>query len=416
MNIKPYKIQLLSDNRIRIETSGASVETGIPETALSFLLNRDEDQLSVVWNVDEFISVLLRLFPETELKKLQKRRKCFVRPFSVYYLNNKTFSVKQASRKGFNGFYSLDQYFPEVDDEPEDLQSYCDQLDKALTIMKQSHTRTLVSPIGIYKSCMFKHLTLPNYRQIAPKEVLLGDKGSDGLAVYALNCSSKLWIENYKIGYFEKIWDYDMVSCFPTIAAELYDMSKFNWERSELFYPEAFYGYCKGIIRINKNVKLHPFIYKRTEADGNLHSYTPVGTWETYLTKAEIDFLYKWKLGEFELIDGWFGFPKKSGLSQPYRKPIADLMKWKNHKNKLVSRLGKLQANGLYGVQGEWRDTEEGEVPGPHANFLVFAEISSRARLHVADWIYRHKLVNNVVYISVDGVATDREVENELET
>jgi len=122
-------------------------------------------------------------------------------------------------------------------------------------------------------------------------------------------------------------YDYDMVSAFPKVAAKLYDTRACDWVESGEYQPKAVYGYCKGVVTIYDWVMLSPIIYIAESGD----SLSAIGTWETYLTKAEIDFISKWGIGEFKIENGWWAIPEKLGrkLPQPLEHIVNRLLKWK---------------------------------------------------------------------------------------
>lgn len=405
--IKTFTIQ--QDEFLEIRTDDRRIMSNDPIMILEFLYNRNESDLHVCWNVDEFLPPILRLLEPKQIEKLAKTHKCFIRPYTLFYLPGKLFSIKKQSKTELTQYYSLDQYFPDLDDEPDDIDIYAAQLAEALDIMNLKPAK-LTSPIAIYFDCMLEYLNLSAWENVAPKDQL---GGRTGLASWALECSGKLWIEAFRIGYFEQTYDYDIVSCFPTVAMSLPDTKYATWEKSKQYQPDAVYGFCKGYLHIDKHVTLHPFMHNRD----NLN-YTPVGVWETWLTKSEIDFVNKWHIGTFEMDDiiqdhfGWWGFYDENILQNPVcyplRKPIQHLLDWKQHENSTVRNLAKRMSNGFYGKFGEYHfDKDE---YGQRFNPVWYSYISTGGRLAVADWIYRNNIVNNVIHISVDGVLTDCEV------
>lgn len=101
-------------------------------------------------------------------------------------------------------------------------------------------------------------------------------------------------------------YDYDLVSSFPSVARDLVDIRYCDWVKSNEYQPEAIYGYVKCEVTIYDWVMVSPIIY----TDENGDSSTPTGTWETYLTKGELDFIDKWKIGEYKILEGWWAIPK----------------------------------------------------------------------------------------------------------
>ena len=195
-------------------------------------------------------------------------------------------------------------------------------------------------------------------------------------------------------------YDYDIIASFPSIARNLIDVRHCEWVKDWRYKALAIYGYCKGIVTIYPEVTVSPIIYQ--DEQGNLS--TPTGTWKTYLTKGEIDFILKWQIGEFNIEDGWWAIPKKE--IKPLQIPMDRLLAYREDDDKLVRILAKRMSVGVYGKFGEeWSDRF-----GKHFCPCWFAEISTQVRLEVADFIYKHKLQENLIHIGVDGVLVDKEV------
>ncbi len=207
------------------------------------------------------------------------------------------------------------------------------------------------------------------------------------------------------------VYDYDMTSAFPRVAAKLYDTRGCDWVESEEYQPKAVYGYCKGIVTIHDWVMVSPIIY----IGENGGSLSATGNWETYLTKGEIDFIKKWGIGEFKIENGYWAIPKNPGrkLPQPFEHIVDRLLEWKK-KGGLEGDLAKrMSVGGAYGKLGEEHETEFGK----HFSPCWFAEISTQTRLAVAEWLYKHGIgqadnegYKHLIHISVDGVLLDKEV------
>ena len=101
-------------------------------------------------------------------------------------------------------------------------------------------------------------------------------------------------------------YDYDIVSAFPSVARDLIDIRQLEWIESNEYQPEAVYGYTKCEVTIYDWVMVSPII--KEDEDGRLIS--PTGTWETYLTKGELDFIDKWKIGGYKILEGYWGIRK----------------------------------------------------------------------------------------------------------
>lgn len=205
-----------------------------------------------------------------------------------------------------------------------------------------------------------------------------------------------------------QVWDYDIQSCFPSIAKGLIDITDAEWLHSNKYQKDANYGFCEGRVTIYPHVKVHPIIY--TDDNGRLS--TPVGSWNTYLCKCEIDFINKWNIGYFEIFSGWWCFCKN-----PNKRPLENvanrLLKYKESKNEVVRLLAKrMSVGGLYGKFLE----EHKDKFGKYFNSVYGATISSEARLEVAEFIYRNHAESSLIHVSVDGVLLDEPITEAYES
>ena len=200
-------------------------------------------------------------------------------------------------------------------------------------------------------------------------------------------------------------YDYDLISSFPTVARDLIDIRQCNWIQSDKYIKKAVYGYIECTVTINNDVKVSPIIYE----DEEVNLSTPVGSWNTYLTKGEVDFIYKWGIGHVVIRDGWWAVPKDDIKHKPLGIAMQGLLSYKEHDNKLVRELSKRISVGVYGKFGEEHEDEFGK----YFNSCYFAEISSQVRIQVAEFIYEHGVQDNLIHVSVDGVLLDKEVIND---
>jgi len=138
--------------------------------------------------------------------------------------------------------------------------------------------------------------------------------------------------------------------------------------------------------------------------DGSLT--TRNGSYITYLNKGKIDFINRWKIGNAEVIDGYWAIPKQKEIPRPLALPLMALLKYKECSG-LQALLAKQMSVGVYGKLGEQRN---GEKKTPYFNPCWFAEISNQTSIEVGNFIYEHRLQEHVIHISVDGILSDKEV------
>ena len=203
------------------------------------------------------------------------------------------------------------------------------------------------------------------------------------------------------------VYDYDLSSAFPNIAKDLIDTRDCSWVHDKAYIMGAIYGFVKCKVTIYDWVMVSPIIKDTEEA-----LISPVGTWETYLTKGELDFIMKWGIGEFEILDGWWAFTTRKALKKPLLIPMEKLLKYKQG-SEIQKLLAKRMSTGIYGKLGE----ERAEEFGPYFNPVWFAEISTQARLQVAEFLYSHDIgpgdnegYKSLIAIGVDGVMLSKPV------
>lgn len=195
---------------------------------------------------------------------------------------------------------------------------------------------------------------------------------------------------------------------FPTIAKDLVDIRDCKWIHSPEYHEEAVYGFVKCEVTIYDWVMVSPIIMDTEEA-----LISPTGAWETHLTKSELDFITKWKVGSFVIKDGWWAVTSRKAFRKPLKAPMGTLLEYKQG-TELQRLLAKRMSTGIYGKLGE----ERSEEFGPFFNPVWFSYISTNTRLQVADFLYSHDIgpgdnegYSHLLCISVDGFMLDCPIE-----
>jgi len=278
-----------------------------------------------------------------------------------------------------------------------------EKLMKELAKMRLAPTK-LSSPIAIYKECMLDHLDLPELSHIAPE-----------VSDMAYRCSGKLWIEAHQLGYWDKVWDYDLSSAFPNIAKDLIDYRQCKVYKTSKYLDYAVYGYVNATVTIYDWVMVSPILF---EDDNGIYSFT--GTKDMILPKSWLDFITTWKIGEYKINNGYWLVPTTKEPSKPLYNPVTSLLRYKNRTDRTVTQilLAKRMATGIYGSMGEEHEDDFAK----YANFIWFAEISSRCPLQVAEFLYTHGIgagdnegYKTLLQVGVDGVMLSEPVEGELD-
>ena len=291
------KVQLLESTR------EATKPTDDFSDLLGALLEPYERAIRICWELDATVAPILKLLGEERCGRLHRTHKCKLSPNEgIFYVPGKVFSVDGIIRvdnlnyKAKSNLYDLQQYYPELD-EPEELAEVQALGEKLMYELKKMGLvpSKLTSPVAVYEECMMRRLDLPSVADM-PKEA----------AEFAYRASGKLWIEAHTLGFYEQAWDYDIVSAFPSVAKDLIDIRQCEWVKSSEYQLNAIYSYVKCEVTIYDWVMVSPILTH--DEEGNLISFT--GTVEEFLTKSEIDFVNKWRIGKVNILEGWWAIPK----------------------------------------------------------------------------------------------------------
>jgi len=191
MRIVAYQTQI-NDGRVLLrESTGESVHSNRLDELFGFLLEPYDNCIKVCWDLDATVSVILKLLGTSACRQLWQMKRYNGRPFSIFYVPAKVFSVSHVSGLRCN-LYGIDQYYPELDEPSvEEVKALGDGLLTELKKMGFVPTK-LTSPVAIYEECVLRKLSLPRVKDM-PVEV----------AEMAWRCSGRLWIESHQLGDFK---------------------------------------------------------------------------------------------------------------------------------------------------------------------------------------------------------------------
>jgi hypothetical protein len=206
----------------------------------------------------------------------------------------------------------------------------------------------------------------------------------------------KEWMEVFKIGHFRQCWHYDLRAAYGAVLANWADTRRGRWVQSPEYLPEALYGYSKGIVTIASSFS--PISYTTEEIE-----LTPCSTWEAMLTKSEIDFIARWKLGNYKIQDGYWWIPDKP-LSYLFRGAIQWLYNHRLSHNGIARQTISLIIQGLYGLTLQRYGAKEGKYFNPQ----IGLECLVQTRLRCAELCLANSIIP--IAIHVDSVWTDKEL------
>jgi hypothetical protein len=181
-----------------------------------FLLKDYGDVIKCFSNIDYDVANLLALIldPE-EMRQLSKLEKLYIAPYHLTYFPNKFFSIAQGFSKGrpYSPFCDISQYDDRLDKVTNDhsvelclekamlAKEVAQQVYNALTKLG-CEPDSLISPANVFVKAKIDSLDLPDINDIP-----------DGALQLAQKCAKGNWLEAYKRGHYEKVFDYDL-NCY----------------------------------------------------------------------------------------------------------------------------------------------------------------------------------------------------------
>jgi hypothetical protein len=346
--------------------------------------------INCFYNLNFNVACILKLLKVTGLKELYETTETKWDIYTLKYIKDKYFSIRNDQTSKYVEFCDISQYIVwhvAMGDKAYSLQKakrakyIGEQIYNALTKLGLK-VRTMTSPIRVYEKGYFNRLDLPTIKDLP-----------NNVAEFAYACCHGGWIEVFKKGHFENTWDYDLSSAYPYQLSKLKELRFGQWVESRSYQSDADYGFVLGDVTINSNFS--PIMY-----DGKELTFTPMGHWRAYLTKQEIDIIYKYNLGTFEIIYGYWWVPRQSVY--PLKIHIDKLYAKKEIFDNYDKHVVKVILNGMW---GKLLEIQQGE-PGRHFNPVWGSLVESQTRLEV----FKSCMDNQTIPLSiaVDGVLTDK--------
>jgi hypothetical protein len=134
----------------------------------------------------------------------------------------------------------------------------------------------------------------------------------------------------------------------------------------------------------------------------------PIGSWEGWMTKDEIEFVVKNWLGDVEVIDGWWFIATR--FQQPFLPLVANLNQVRQYGkqvgDKLLNHISKTTSAALQGKFMQSSIINGERLVGTAFNPVYAATITSRVRLRDAEAAYENP--DATLGIVVDGILADK--------
>lgn len=409
----------VDDNGITITNSnGNSITSKDSNELWDFLYTPYRDgmsrELKFFWNLDESLAPIFKLMPPDECKALLNTT--FDKATHLYYRRGKNMIIKGnhilKSKTSEHPYmcciYGLEPLLP---NEPEphnaqELLERCNKLLKALENIGITTPMTLNSAIGIYESSMRNIQLTPSIKCVPPEAV--------NILVYAKHCANRQgWITATNVGHFQESYSYDVSSSYGKWLSEVRDFANaeyipYSKDYSSKHVKDIIAGNITGFfeveLTINKDVKIHPFAY--VNANGDV--IYPIGTFNTYLTLEELLSIYKYKVGTFKIVGGWYV------KFNNYKKPMENIVKRLFDMRQLGEIENDLCKGIIVGYVGKTNAQFEKDKTSATYNPMIAGWIYAQARLQVFDFIMQNELADSVIAISTDGVMSTKQATKTL--
>lgn len=357
------------------------------------------------FNIDFDISAILKLWenePDFDIQNiyyLKKGIEITYKHFSLKWLSNRLFIIKNLNRKrsviftDLNNFFHLGlnkaskKYLKNLEKDPidanklnnsldywsnnlTDIIKYCikdclltEKLGKLLidTIIKSevSLPKYLVSSASLSKQYFRKNCFIPNISHIPEHIIQIG---------YDTYYGGRF--EIYKRGFFKNAFLYDINSQYPSFIKKLPNLKYGVWKR----YKRSNYipkNECLGFFKVKINIPYNVRIPTIPISHNNINKF-PTGSFEKWFTWYDLDLMRKYIV---KVLDGYVFYEGKLNY-KPFEKAIDNLFvkkaEIKGVKNELLLyNIFKLTMNALYGCFVE-----------KHLNYYLNKENELYSELH----------------------------------
>lgn len=377
------------------------------------------DHLCVAWHLDYLIAILVgNIFhlKEDQAKELLDIGELRGKSHNIRYIPGKFASIRNGNyfKAPLTMLSDMSQFSecvfelnPSVDDciaKAKEAQSLGEKT-IAVANKLEIEPNVLTSPIRIFEKVYIgkcdekdnlkpKGIDLPTTNDY-PEDIRVD------LAHMAYECTHGGWIESFYKGGFPNSADYDESSAYAYYESNLLDHREGTWLRSREYQPDAQYGFC--IVDLNMTSSFHPILYN-TNVENH---YTPIGFYEDYaIQKQELDIIDEFKLGTYEIKDGFWWTCKRP--VKPLSYPIRWLSQLKSEYEGFDKEFVKRILNGMWGIMLQIKRKQQ---VGEHFNPVWGAIVEANCRLDVFRFCMKALAEGRkVLHIAVDGVLTDEPV------
>lgn len=366
-----------------------------PDVTFSWLLNDNPKQNKLLYDLDACVAGLIsQTLTRNQAQELYEKERVYVNGYKLTYFPTRFFAID--GRNCFVNYGNMVRYKSDVHYMPEDTDE--DKIAKA----KEAET------IAVESRRVLRDLSLDTNRIISPVSAVIDkyvwslrpptvDDIPEEAGEFAFETIKGNHLEAYKMGYWEEAYDADLNSAYASELMKLLDTRRGTWVNEEYIPDGAVYGFAQGLLKVEK--PFHPFLLKASET----YTYTPIGAWTDYLTLQQIQLLNKYKLGEFDVKNGWWWIPSNTRQNyEPLRGIINRLFNIRSQSSGLKKVILRQIMAGIWGRMLEVRKDKLGKMFNP-----VWASIvENNIKCKVVDTCLSAGITP--LLVAVDGVITDK--------
>lgn len=356
--------------------------------AITFLLAPCD--MAVVYDLDDFVRTFALLLPKNLGKKLLEGGRIILPDNTrLFYQPARIFAITYVNEVSF---YGLRRYSEAQVNTPCELLKLGQRVIEAYKILGMIPTK-LSSPVAVFS----EYLSGLDF----PRACDLPDNALP-MTILASEHMTEEWREVFKLGYWDKgeVSDIDLTASYPSFIAKLPDLSHAEFFESDTMPEYYSFGIMLGDLEVVRNVS--PF------QDVNGIHFKGVKK-DFMITTDALWILAKWG-GTFHYKYGWF-LKYKYDCDKPFQDTMQHLYNMRDYPDELVSDIAKQISVGIYGMLAQRYDTAKGWKLGENFNSIYAYMVTSRCALYVAHLIYRDKLDDRVINITVDGLLTEGQVD-----
>jgi len=386
-----YEVESSRKSALTIHNSlGETITSDSLEGLLGYLLTPHVSQFRCFADLNDAAAPILAKLPIENIKELVKKNKTEWNGFSIIYFRDKTLVI--FSGRQYAAYYNLSQYLPSLEGlELEEIAKrgteFVSELwDIGIKPDKLSSPITAISPI-------LEKLQLCTWKNIP-----------DDVGEAAWEASGRAWTEAHRIGSFSKTFDYDITGAYGSILANLLELKEGKeycgrWVHEKEPPSNAVYGLAYGKMSIRSNVSPITLVSR----DGSI--YNPRGSWSSYFTLPEINFVRNFDIGSFTPSEGWFWIPTRK-----VNKLHWTVWKFFRERTKSPALNGFLK-RAIAGIAGKFLETFPDEGFGKLFNPVYGAHIQASVRCAVGEFILKNNIAEELLAVSTDGILCTKRIE-----